>query len=89
MRKIVITFAALAAIVVSPTIATAQVNTAAGIAIGAGTGAIIAGPPGAIIGGIIGAGVGVTTEPRPVYYDPSPYPVRRCWVDEWGRRFCR
>jgi hypothetical protein len=88
MRKFLITAAALAALVCAPAVATAQVNTTTGLVVGAGTGALIAGPPGAIIGGIIGASVGVSTEPRRVYYRPSPYPPPRCWVNEWGHRYC-
>ena len=93
MRKILITLATVAALAGTVTVANAQANTAAGVAVGAGTGFLIAGPPGALVGAIIGGGVGVTTEPRyanyedRVYVQPGPT-SRNCWRDERGRRVC-
>ena len=93
MRKLLITLATVAALAGAATVANAQVNTATGVAVGAGTGFLIAGPPGAVVGAIIGGGVGVTTEPRHVYYQDRVYvqpgpASRSCWRDEFGRRVC-
>jgi hypothetical protein len=93
MRKLLITLVTVAALAGAATVANAQVNTATGVAVGAGTGFLIAGPPGAVVGAIIGGGVGVTTEPRRVYYEERVYvqpgpTSRNCWRDEFGRRVC-
>ena len=93
MRKLLITAAALAALLAAPTVASAQ-SVFTGAVIGAGTGALVAGPVGAVVGGTIGAGIGASTEPR-VYVEERTYVApygprhRQCWRDEWGRRFCR
>jgi len=94
MRKLLITLATVATLAGAASVANAQVNTATGVAVGAGTGFLIAGPPGAVVGAIIGGGVGVTTEPRRVYYEERVYvqpgpKSRSCWRDEWGRRVCQ
>ena len=93
MRKLLITLTTVATLVSAVTVANAQVNTATGVAVGAGTGFLIAGPPGAVVGAIIGGGVGVTTEPRQVYYEERVYvqpgpTSRSCWRDERGREVC-
>ena len=93
MRKLLIILATVAALTGTAPVANAQATTAAGVAVGAGTGFLIGGPPGAVVGAIIGGGVGVTAEPRQVYYQDRVYvqpgpTSRSCWRDEWGRRVC-
>jgi hypothetical protein len=55
MRKTVITLASLAALMMFPSLASAQNRTAVGVGTGAVAGAVVGGPIGAAIGGVIGA----------------------------------
>lgn len=94
MRKTLIAFAALAPIALLPATASAQNNTAGGVAAGATTGAvggaIVGGPVGAAVGAvggaIVGGAAGSTSSDR-VYVQPAPGAVieRECVQDAAGK----
>jgi uncharacterized protein YcfJ len=103
MRKILIAAAALTAISMAPTGASAQALP--GAIIGAGTGAVIGGAVtgrgegaavGAVVGGVTGAAIGASNERRRVYYNSNERrrvyynsAYRQCWINRFGERRCR
>ena len=105
MRKAMITFASLAALVALPTVASAQDpaagGAAAGMATGAVTGAIVGGPVGAAVGAVAGGAIGgaAGSASTPAYVAPAPSVVvqpvpgtvveRNCRIGADGVQRCR
>ncbi len=64
MRKTAITLASVAALMLFPSLASAQNRTAVGVGTGAVAGAVVGGPIGAAVGGVIGGVIGASTDQR-------------------------
>jgi len=97
MRKILITAAAIAALAVTPNMASADpdagANAAGGAAVGAGVGFLVGGPIGAAVGAGVGGTVGASSTPRTreevvIERDRRPARERDCVRDSLGNVSC-
>jgi uncharacterized protein YcfJ len=96
MRKTIFALAALAALAITPTGASAQNNALGGAIVGAGVGAGVGAAVGGGRGAAIGAAVGATTGAAVgaqadgrYYYQDRYYQHRECWRNRNGKLRCR